>query len=640
MSTITDFIKSQVKEVAKRQPVKKVDWSGQTEPITKLTTQALDKKKALLKSKPNQTPVKDIPAELSATGTPIKPPTDKEKATRNAALYTLQTTTNALRNQADKITYVKKQLGVPSIVPYSEVLKTVPSKDVKMAEAKFKAIQSPVEAMATLGAIGRTFGVKGKEKGGLTKEQALEQIYLQDQLVTQTLKQERLSRMTPLERDVDKAYQTAHQFAGGFLGGLTGLDAPNVDDPDGIIEKIAFQGGNFAGFIVGIKGIGALTPKATSVLGHLAKGGLDFTIIGQAHQFARNESLQEHLEALPRQALEGIAFSVIGIGEAKLPYLLRVPAAGGIWTGIAKSQGATWEDAAIQGALMATMSAFNKNPAEVDTNKLIKEAETTLKVRRNATPKEINKAFVKEMRKTELGTEADLQLQASKIILLNQGEIPKALNLFKEQRFAEYGEGIKKGKRVGIEEPGKLKKGTSKIAKSIEKKAVEKDLTYKFSELAEFDRITVKDQAYRATTLINGEINRARAMIRGEESMLKDLNGVSLVTAMETYIKKNIKNTELALDLSYELANSPLIAETSKAGQTLRLAAERTKDSATARLQNLKKAREARAQKRQTTTIEKKRSKLKSSAKESVKKINLTEKEGLSWGKFIDNITC
>lgn len=133
----------------------------------------------------------------------------------------------------------------------------------------------------------------------------------------------------------------------------------------------------------------------------------------------------------------------------------------------------------------------------------------------------------------------------------------------------------------------------SKIAKSIEAKAVEAKLTTGFSDLAEYSPTTIKAQSKMATDLVNSDIEKARSMVRGETPLPDNLKGVSLITAMEEVIKKNPSG-----DLAYELANSPLVTGTSTAAQELRLAAEREPDSITARLQTLKDAKMKAAEKK------------------------------------------
>jgi hypothetical protein len=178
-----------------------------------------------------------------------------------------------------------------------------------------------------------------------------------------------------------------------------------------------------------------------------------------------------------------------------------------------------------------------------------------------------------------------------------------------------------------------VEKGVSKIAKSIEAKAIEENLTKGFGELAGYDKITLKDQSARAEKLINEDIETARKVIRGEQVIPDGLNPVALVTGMELHIK-TITDKATRGELAYELANSELISESSVAGQTLRLASERTQDSATNAINELRRFKEERAKKRGKTA-----EKTKKDLKKEIEKINLP-KEDLSWNRFLDTIKC
>ncbi len=173
-------------------------------------------------------------------------------------------------------------------------------------------------------------------------------------------------------------------------------------------------------------------------------------------------------------------------------------------------------------------------------------------------------------------------------------------------------------------------KTPSKIAKSIERKAVEQGLTKGFENIAGFDKITIEEQAKLATDLINNDFEKAKRVIRGEEPLPKGLRGTALITATEEYIRKT-GDAELAFDL----ANSPLVSETSLSAQELRLAAERQPDSLALKLRELKKIREA--------TIKKKTGKTaKIAIEDEVKKIkNGIKKSGKEdWASFIRSIQC
>lgn len=173
-------------------------------------------------------------------------------------------------------------------------------------------------------------------------------------------------------------------------------------------------------------------------------------------------------------------------------------------------------------------------------------------------------------------------------------------------------------------------RGISKIGKSIEAKAVEDGLTEGFGNTAGYDKITIADQSARTADLINTDLDKARAVIRGEEPLPSGMKGTALITAMEDYIKKNPN-----ADLAYELANSPLVTGTSEAAQEMRLAAERTPDSAAAKLAEIKAAQ---AKIVTPKIAAARRAAIKEALPEAGKV--LLPKEELSWDRFLEAIAC
>jgi hypothetical protein len=171
---------------------------------------------------------------------------------------------------------------------------------------------------------------------------------------------------------------------------------------------------------------------------------------------------------------------------------------------------------------------------------------------------------------------------------------------------------------------------TSKIAQSIETKAVERKLTQGFEGLAGYDPITIKDQAARASSLMT-DVEKAGRVIRGEEALPEGLRGTALITAVEEHIAKTGD-----AKMAYELANSPLVSETSAAAQELRLAAERQPDSLTVKMQEIKKVREAAAT-RKFGDLKKARVKVTAEIINEVKKAAPKAKD---WQSFLTEITC
>lgn len=175
-------------------------------------------------------------------------------------------------------------------------------------------------------------------------------------------------------------------------------------------------------------------------------------------------------------------------------------------------------------------------------------------------------------------------------------------------------------------------KTPSKIGQSIERKAIEDNLTKGFEGVAGYDKITIADQARRASDLVNKDFELARKVVRGEEPLPANLRGTALITAMEQRIKKT-GDAELA----YELANSPLVSRTSAAAQELRLAAERQPDSLALKLRELRQIREDAVKKRTgqdvDTAIKKEVGKIKEETKKTIPKRE-------DWSSFIDSIQC
>jgi hypothetical protein len=176
------------------------------------------------------------------------------------------------------------------------------------------------------------------------------------------------------------------------------------------------------------------------------------------------------------------------------------------------------------------------------------------------------------------------------------------------------------------------KQGESRIGKSIEQKAVEAKLTTGFSKTAGYDPITIKDQAEKATDLVNSNIEDAQAIVRGEKPLPQGLKGTALLTAMEEHLKANPDP-----QLAYELANSPLVSKTSEAAQEMRLAAEREPDSLTAQAAAIKAAREQSIEKTTGKPIKDVKNTTIKDIKDSIAK---SASKRPTWDAFIKDLTC
>lgn len=130
-------------------------------------------------------------------------------------------------------------------------------------------------------------------------------------------------------------------------------------------------------------------------------------------------------------------------------------------------------------------------------------------------------------------------------------------------------------------------KKTSKVAQSIENKVVESGLSQGFSDLAGYDPITIRDQAKRASDLMQSDMEKAKQMVMGEIPMEPGLRGEMLIKAMEDHAMAK-GDAKLAMDI----ANSPLVSETSAHAQALRILAERNPDSAVIKMREVRQARQ------------------------------------------------
>ena len=175
----------------------------------------------------------------------------------------------------------------------------------------------------------------------------------------------------------------------------------------------------------------------------------------------------------------------------------------------------------------------------------------------------------------------------------------------------------------------------AKVAKSIEAKSIERGLTESFGEVAEYTPVTIKEQAKLMSDLMTSDIAKARRIAIGIEPLPKEIKGATALKAMEDYAMEK-GNGKLAL----ELANSPLARETSEAGQTLRLIAEREPDSATARIQEIVRERtKATEVKLRGQSAKKVKSGMKVDLDSKIAKAKAKPTK-YAWTTLIDEITC
>ncbi|HQG79263.1 MAG TPA: hypothetical protein PK564_02895 [bacterium] len=133
--------------------------------------------------------------------------------------------------------------------------------------------------------------------------------------------------------------------------------------------------------------------------------------------------------------------------------------------------------------------------------------------------------------------------------------------------------------------------------------------------------------------LLQNDMEGVRQIFRGQRDLPKGLNPSALVVATETFLKEN--KIADAPQILAEMMNSNLVSESSVAGQTLRLLAEREQDSATAKLQEIKKHREEKAKKATKKTV----ASVANDASLFMSQDNLNQLEK-NLDNFLDSITC
>lgn len=170
----------------------------------------------------------------------------------------------------------------------------------------------------------------------------------------------------------------------------------------------------------------------------------------------------------------------------------------------------------------------------------------------------------------------------------------------------------------------------SKIAGSIDAKAVENNLTTGFKDLAGYDPKTIKDQSEKISNLMNTSMDDTRAIVRGEKPVPEGVSGTYLIKAVEDHAIAKGDG-----EILRELASSPLTSETSRYAQELRMAAERNPESPLKAISDINKARETKIEK--NTPLPKARKAVVSDIQKEILK-SAPKKE--DWNSFIDTLTC
>jgi hypothetical protein len=260
-----------------------------------------------------------------------------------------------------------------------------------------------------------------------------------------------------------------------------------------------------------------------------------------------------------------------------------------------------------QGLLASKIEARRKAGIEITPEeglKIVNEVKTEL-------PKVIEETKLQSTEQPQVPTIAPVTPKIAPETVVSSETVPKRIETVEQATIPET-----TGNKV------------SGVAKSIETKAVEQGLTKAgFDKLAEFEGSTFKEQVAKISELTK-DLEKTKRIIKGEEPLPSDIRSGPLLAAMEEYAK-NTKDS----NLMYQLANSPLTSKISSSASELSFTRMREKDSAMARLAEIKKARESQT----GQDVVKLRKEAKESLKAETKKLNLS-KEEKALDRFLDKI--
>jgi len=212
------------------------------------------------------------------------------------------------------------------------------------------------------------------------------------------------------------------------------------------------------------------------------------------------------------------------------------------------------------------------------------------------------------------------------IITVDNGNTAEVVSLKQSQPLQE---GVEK---VSKTELPKIETTPSKVAKSIEAKAVEEKLTKGFGDIAGYEKITIKEQAQKTSKLLDEEFDNAVKMVKGEMPVKEGIKPEMLIKTMEDYAQ-----AKGDVNLLRDIAKSPLVSETSAHAQALRILAERNPESALTNIQKVIKERSTSFERKSGKTIDKATKEVADEIKSKVKQKIPTKQD---WDNFINEIKC
>lgn len=173
----------------------------------------------------------------------------------------------------------------------------------------------------------------------------------------------------------------------------------------------------------------------------------------------------------------------------------------------------------------------------------------------------------------------------------------------------------------------------SGLAASVEAQAVEKKLTEGFGDLPQYNRVSMADQAQKASKLIMDDPERARRIAMGHEAAPADLHPESVFVALEDHALK-AGDVETLRGLA---TRSSLSGEATAMGQRIRTLGERGADSPIAAMQELKSLREQSFTKRTGKKLSQAAKETAGEIRQSIEKSAPTKE---TWDSFITSIEC
>ncbi len=180
--------------------------------------------------------------------------------------------------------------------------------------------------------------------------------------------------------------------------------------------------------------------------------------------------------------------------------------------------------------------------------------------------------------------------------------------------------------------------GTSGLSKSIKSKAIRDKLIYGFDrdfrDLPTYDKRIKMEDKIKATDFVLNDYEKAFKIAMGREKPPADILPEDILVAVSKYASE-IKDVETLRKLANE---SGLTGEGTLMGQRIQALSQLNPDAPLARLQEVKKARELKAEK---TSRQNKKEVVDEINKEVETEVaKKLRKENISWDKFIDSITC